>query len=49
MTSLPPLLEIDDLRVRFDSDAGRTTHAVNGVSVRLERGRGPGAGGAIVP
>jgi peptide/nickel transport system ATP-binding protein len=33
-----PLLEIDDLHVRFEGDAGRSTYAVNGASLRVERG-----------
>jgi peptide/nickel transport system ATP-binding protein len=34
-----PLLEIDDLKVTFHGDAGRTTRAVDGVSLSLARGR----------
>jgi len=34
-----PLLEVTDLRVAFEGDARRVTHAVNGVSVSLQRGQ----------
>jgi peptide/nickel transport system ATP-binding protein len=33
------LLQIDDLKVTFHGDAGRTTHAVDGVSLGVARGR----------
>jgi peptide/nickel transport system ATP-binding protein len=36
---MPPLLEIDDLKVTFHGDAGRITRAVDGVSLSLARGR----------
>src|SRR5215467_3873239 len=36
---MPSLLEIDDLKVTFHGDAGRTTRAVDGVSLALQRGR----------
>jgi peptide/nickel transport system ATP-binding protein len=36
---MPSLLEIDDLKVLFHGDAGRTTRAVDGVSLALKRGR----------
>ena len=36
---MPSLLEIDNLKVTFHGDAGRTTRAVDGVSLSLKRGR----------
>jgi peptide/nickel transport system ATP-binding protein len=36
--SAPALLNIDDLHVTFRGDDGRVTHAVDGVSLRLDRG-----------
>src|SRR5690242_6348886 len=36
---MPPLLEIENLKVTFHGDAGRTTRAVDGVSLSLARGR----------
>ncbi len=35
---MPPLLEIDDLKVAFRGDDGRVTHAVDGVDLTVERG-----------
>jgi peptide/nickel transport system ATP-binding protein len=37
--SLSPLLEVKDLRVAFEGDRGRLTHAVSGTSFALQRGR----------
>jgi peptide/nickel transport system ATP-binding protein len=36
---MPSLLEIDNLKVVFHGDAGRTTRAVDGVSLAVRRGR----------
>jgi peptide/nickel transport system ATP-binding protein len=36
---LTPLLQIEDLKVVFHGDAGRTTRAVDGVSLAVRRGR----------
>ena len=44
MTIRPPLLQIDDLHVSFPSPGGRKT-AVNGVSLRAERGQITGLAG----
>jgi len=37
--SAAPLLEVKDLRVAFEGDRGRLTHAVSGTSFALQRGR----------
>src|SRR5262249_17724230 len=37
--AMPSLLQIDNLKVVFHGDAGRTTRAVDGVSLALARGR----------
>jgi len=38
MTDASPLVEINDLKVVFYGDAGRVTHAVDGVDLTVERG-----------
>ncbi len=36
--SAPPLIEINDLRIRFHGDDGRVTHAVDGVDLSVAHG-----------
>jgi peptide/nickel transport system ATP-binding protein len=38
MNDASPLVEIADLKVVFHGDAGRITHAVDGVDLTVERG-----------
>ena len=45
MTSSRPLVEIDDLRVIFRGDNGRTTHAVDKVDLKIARGSDGGYSG----
>jgi peptide/nickel transport system ATP-binding protein len=45
MTVDPTLLAIEDLRVVFHGDRGRTTHAVDSVDLRITRGRTMGVVG----
>jgi peptide/nickel transport system ATP-binding protein len=39
MTAADPLLAIENLKVVFHGDRGRTTHAVDGVDLKVARGR----------